>query len=68
MTATDGLSRLNEAARRLRRDVRAWRREEIYVTKAELEDRVQALPILLRKVFEPLDLKRAIVEKVGRMF
>ena len=44
----------------LRRDVRAWRREEIYVTKAELEDRVQALPYSLRGVFEPLALSSSV--------
>ena len=44
----------------LRRDVRAWRREEIYVTKAELDDRVQALPFSSRRVFEPLGLTNPV--------
>jgi hypothetical protein len=44
----------------LRRDVRAWRREEIYVTKAELDDRVQSLPYALRGVFEPLALSSTV--------
>jgi hypothetical protein len=40
----------------LRRDVRAGRREEIYITKAELHEKVLTLPPLLREVFEPFEL------------
>ena len=38
----------------LRREVAAWRREEVYVTAAELNDRVASLPVSLRHVFAPL--------------
>ncbi len=40
----------------LRRDVRAGRREEIYITKAELHEKVLTLPPLLRSVFDPFEL------------
>jgi hypothetical protein len=40
----------------LRRDVRAGRREEIYLTKAELHEKVLTLPPLLRTVFDPFEL------------
>jgi hypothetical protein len=40
----------------LRREVAAWRREEVYVTTAELNDRIQSLPVALRDVFVPLGL------------
>ena len=40
----------------LRRDVRAGRREEIYITKAELHEKVLTLPPLLRGVFDPFEL------------
>jgi hypothetical protein len=40
----------------LRRDVRAGRRDEIYLTKAELQEKVMTLPPLLRSVFEPFEL------------
>jgi hypothetical protein len=40
----------------LRRDVRAGRRDEIYITKAELHEKVLALPAALRAVFEPFEL------------
>jgi hypothetical protein len=40
----------------LRREVAAWRREEVYVTAAELNDRVASLPHPLRDVFGPLGL------------
>jgi hypothetical protein len=41
----------------LRRDVRAGRREEIYITKAELHEKVLTLPPLLRSVFEAFELE-----------
>jgi hypothetical protein len=40
----------------LRRDVRAGRRDEIYITKAELHEKVLALPPALRSVFDPFEL------------
>ncbi len=40
----------------LRRDVRAGRREEIYITKAELHEKVLTLPPLLRGVFDAFEL------------
>ncbi len=40
----------------LRRDVRAGRREEVYITKAELHEKVMTLPPLLRGVFDPFEL------------
>jgi hypothetical protein len=42
----------------LRRDVRAGRREEIYITTAELHERVLTLPPLLRDVFAPFELDK----------
>ena len=41
----------------LRRDVGEGRREEVYITKAELEERVLELPEELREVFDPFDLR-----------
>jgi hypothetical protein len=40
----------------LRRDVGEGRREEIYITKAELHEKVYALPQALRGVFDPFEL------------
>jgi hypothetical protein len=40
----------------LRRDVRAGRRDEVYITKAELHAKVLTLPPALRSVFEPFEL------------
>jgi hypothetical protein len=40
----------------LRRDLRAGRREEIYITKAELHEKVLTLSPPLRSVFEPFEL------------
>jgi hypothetical protein len=40
----------------LRRDVGEGRREEIYITKAELHEKVMTLPPNLRGVFDPLEL------------
>jgi hypothetical protein len=40
----------------LRRDLGEGRREEIYITKAELHERVQQLPATLRPVFDPFEL------------
>jgi len=40
----------------LRRDVRAGRREEIYITKAELHEKVLTLPPALRAVFDAFEL------------
>ncbi len=42
----------------LRRDVRAGRREEIYITTAELHERVLTLPPLLREVFAAFELDK----------
>jgi hypothetical protein len=40
----------------LRRDVRAGRRDEIYITKAELHEKVLTLPPALRAVFDDFEL------------
>ena len=40
----------------LRRDVRAGRRDEVYITKAELHEKVMTLPPVLRGVFDAFDL------------
>ena len=40
----------------LRRDVGEGRREEIYITKAELHEKVMSLPHTLRGVFDPFEL------------
>jgi hypothetical protein len=40
----------------LRRDVRAGRRDEVYITKAELHEKVLTLPPALRGVFDPFEL------------
>ncbi len=40
----------------LRRDLGEGRREEIYITKAELHEKVMALPATLRPVFDPFEL------------
>jgi hypothetical protein len=40
----------------LRRDLGEGRREEIYITKAELHEKVLALPPELRSVFDPFEL------------
>jgi hypothetical protein len=40
----------------LRRDVRAGRRDEVYITKAELHEKVLTLPPALRTVFDPFEL------------
>jgi hypothetical protein len=40
----------------LRRDMGEGRREEIYITKAELHEKVMTLPATLRPVFDPFDL------------
>ena len=40
----------------LRRDLGEGRREEIYITKAELHEKVMSLPHLLRGVFDPFEL------------
>jgi hypothetical protein len=42
----------------LRRDLRAGRRDEIYITTAELHERVMTLPPLLRDVFAPFELDK----------
>jgi hypothetical protein len=43
----------------LRRDVRAGRRDEVYITTAELREKVLALPPLLRGTFDPFELDGA---------
>ena len=43
----------------LRRDVRAGRRNEIYMTTAELHEKVLTLPPLLRPAFDPFELTPA---------
>lgn len=40
----------------LRRDLGEGRREEIYITKAELHEKVMSLPATLRPVFDPFEL------------
>ena len=40
----------------LRRDLGEGRREEIYITKAELHEKVLTLPATLRPVFDPFEL------------
>jgi hypothetical protein len=40
----------------LRRDIGEGRREEIYITKAELHEKVMTLPATLRPVFDPFEL------------
>ena len=40
----------------LRRDVRAGRRDEVYITTAELHEKVLTLPPLLRATFDPFEL------------
>ena len=40
----------------LRRDIRAGRRDEVYITKAELYEKVLTLPPSLRAVFDPFEL------------
>jgi hypothetical protein len=40
----------------LRRDIGEGRREEIYITKAELHEKVMMLPVTLRPVFDPFEL------------
>lgn len=40
----------------LRRDLGEGRREEIYITKAELHEKVMTLPTTLRPVFDPFEL------------
>ena len=40
----------------LRRDLGEGRREEIYITKAELNEKVLTLPVTLRPVFDPFEL------------
>ena len=40
----------------LRRDLGEGRREEIYITKAELNEKVLTLPTTLRPVFDPFEL------------
>jgi hypothetical protein len=40
----------------LRRDTGEGRREEIYITKAELHEKVMTLPSTLRPVFDPFEL------------
>jgi hypothetical protein len=40
----------------LRRDAGEGRREEIYITKAELHEKVYSLPQALRGVFDPFEL------------
>jgi hypothetical protein len=40
----------------LRRDLGQGRREEIYITKAELHEKVMTLPPSLRPVFDPFEL------------
>jgi hypothetical protein len=40
----------------LRRDLGEGRREEIYITKAELNEKVVTLPVTLRPVFDPFEL------------
>jgi hypothetical protein len=40
----------------LRRDTGEGRREEIYITKAELHEKVMTLPTTLRAVFDPFEL------------
>jgi hypothetical protein len=41
----------------LRRDVRAGRRDEIYITKAELYEKVLSLPPAMRPMFDPFELE-----------
>ena len=43
----------------LRRDLSQGHRDEVYLTKAELSDKIQALPAPLHKVFEPLGVAGA---------
>jgi hypothetical protein len=43
----------------LRRDLAQGHRDEVYLTKAELNDRIQTLPDPLQKVFDPLGLAGA---------
>src|SRR5262249_58357619 len=40
----------------LRRDLGEGRREEIYITKAELHEKVMTLPATLRPMFDPFEL------------
>jgi len=40
----------------LRRDLGEGRREEIYITKAELHEKVVGLPLTARPIFDPLEL------------
>lgn len=40
----------------LRRDLGEGRREEIYITKAELHEKIMALPVKARPIFDPLEL------------
>lgn len=40
----------------LRRDLGEGRREEIYITKAELHEKVMTLPTTLRPIFDPFEL------------
>lgn len=40
----------------LRRDLGEGRREEIYITKAELHEKVMTLPATLRPIFDPFEL------------
>jgi hypothetical protein len=40
----------------LRRDVRAGRRDEVYITTAELKEKILTLPPLLRATFDPFEL------------
>jgi hypothetical protein len=40
----------------LRRDVHAGRRDEVYITKAELHEKVMTLPPLMRSAFDPFEL------------
>ena len=40
----------------LRRDLGEGRREEIYITKAELHEKIMALPVKARLIFDPLEL------------
>jgi hypothetical protein len=40
----------------IRRDVGEGRREEVFITKAELQEKVTALPEELQRVFDPFEL------------
>jgi hypothetical protein len=40
----------------IRRDVGEGRREEVFITKAELQEKVTALPEELQKIFDPFEL------------